>query len=168
MFVDMAAYQDCNAKFGEQTKRQLESGGPTKGCVSENSNLSWINPISSNFQTSQCIGECVMNATSLYSNGMIEKDGFKKYVMKNVMGDSKWETLFSNMVDKCADMAAALSKEFADAAALPPSFDGEMVCHPISGYMMKCLSQELFKSCPDKMSKFEGYYSFSLALCHFR
>jgi hypothetical protein len=34
MYIDMAAYKECDTKYGEQTKKQLESNGPTKGCVS--------------------------------------------------------------------------------------------------------------------------------------
>ena len=30
-----------------------------------------------------------------------------------------------------------------------PTFSGEIICHPISGYIFGCLQTELFRKCPN-------------------
>jgi hypothetical protein len=35
------------------------------------------------------------------------------------------------------------------------SFPGEVICHPISGYLLGCMNTELFNKCPNMTSSVE-------------
>lgn len=46
-------------------------------------------------------------------------------------------------------------EEMRQSALMAASFDGEVICHPISGYVFGCMNTELFKRCPN-MTQSEG------------
>lgn len=47
--------------------------------------------------------------------------------------------------------------EFEEAFAMKPAFDGERICHPISGFVLNCMVNELFINCPANIWKSSEY-----------
>jgi hypothetical protein len=38
---------------------------------------------------------------------------------------------------------------------MKPSFEGEIICHPITGYVLGCINTEMFKRCPNMTESVE-------------
>lgn len=100
------------------------------------------------FSTPQCIAECGLNATGLYSNGMIKRDDMTKMFMDSVKDMPEWQMLVRDTLDECFKMAESKMDEIQAGAMLEPSFEGEKICHPISGTILRCMGMNLFVKCP--------------------
>ncbi|XP_065076002.1 general odorant-binding protein 67-like [Ochlerotatus camptorhynchus] len=127
MLLDKDIMMDCYQKYGEQTKKQMKMEGIPRGC---------------------CIAECGLNATGLYSNGMIKRDDMTKMFMDSVKDMPMWQTLTRDTLDECFKMAESKMDEIEAGAKLEPSFEGEKICHPISGTILRCMGMNLFAKCP--------------------
>lgn len=51
--------------------------------------------------------------------------------------------------------ARVTSAQFREAMALKSSFEGEIICHPVAGYVLGCINTELFKKCPNMTQSVE-------------
>lgn len=47
--------------------------------------------------------------------------------------------------------------EYQAAFELKPAFEGEKICHPISGQTLGCISNEMFINCPTSVWKASMY-----------
>ncbi|XP_021695486.1 general odorant-binding protein 67 [Aedes aegypti] len=127
MLLDKDIMMDCYQKYGDQTKKQMKLEGVPRGC---------------------CIAECGLNATGLYSNGMIKRDDMTKMFMDSVKDMPEWQMLVRDTLDECFKMAESKMDEIQAGAMLEPSFEGEKICHPISGTILRCMGMNLFVKCP--------------------
>ncbi|XP_055529507.1 general odorant-binding protein 67-like [Wyeomyia smithii] len=127
MLLDKEIMMNCYKQYGEQTKRQMKLEGIPRGC---------------------CIAECGLNATGLYSNGMIHRDDMTKMFMDVVKDMPQWQMLVQDTLDECFKMAESMMDQIEAAAKLEPSFEGEKICHPISGTIMRCMGMNMFVKCP--------------------
>ncbi|EAT37338.1 AAEL010662-PA [Aedes aegypti] len=125
---------DCHQKYGEQTMKQMKLEGTPRGC---------------------CIAECQLNATGLYADGMIKRDEMTTMFMDSVKDTPEWQPMVRDLLDECFRQAEANKDIIAAGAMLEPSFEGEKICHPISGAIMRCMNKNLFLMCP-KESFTEG------------
>ncbi|XP_055609571.1 general odorant-binding protein 68-like [Uranotaenia lowii] len=132
MLLDKEIMMDCYQKFGEQTKRQLKMEGVPRGC---------------------CIAECGLNATGLYSNGMVNREGLTTMFMDAVKDMPDWQNLVRNTMDECFKMAESMKDVIEAGSKLEPSFEGEMICHPISGTILRCMGMNLYANCPASIYK---------------
>lgn len=96
----------------------------------------------------QCIAECGLNATGLYANGMINRDDMTKMFMDAVKDMPQWQMVIRDSMDECFKMAESKMDEIEAGAKLEPSFEGEKICHPISGTIMRCMGMMMFAKCP--------------------
>jgi hypothetical protein len=122
-----------------------------------------------------CIAECMANFTKIYrGGGQMDKDNFKRLFYNSVSGRKEWETVVGAAIDVCIsesefhifslisnrikkDVFIAMSKsaEFQQAANQKKSFEGEILCHPITGYVIGCMNTEMFKRCPNMTQSVE-------------
>lgn len=87
-------------------------------------------------------------------DGKIDRTSFKNYLLKSLDKDaSDWKDTLVAAVDKCFQVADTKETEWQQAFALPPGFDGDKVCHPISGETLGCVMNEMFLTCPDNIYK---------------
>ncbi|XP_041768820.1 uncharacterized protein LOC121591848 [Anopheles merus] len=127
MLVDGTIMMDCYKKYGEQTKKQLQMDGIPRGC---------------------CIAECAMNATNMYAEGMLKRDDLSKMFMDAVKGKPEWMSLVRDATNACFELAEKKMDEIEAGAKLEPSFEGEKICHPISGTILRCMGMMMFAQCP--------------------
>lgn len=87
-------------------------------------------------------------------DGNLDRPAFKNYLLNALGKDSSdWKDTLATVVDKCFQVADTKASEWQQAFALPPGFDGDKVCHPISGETLGCVMNEMFLSCPDSIYK---------------
>uniref|UniRef100_A0A182UIH1 OBP47-like domain-containing protein n=1 Tax=Anopheles melas TaxID=34690 RepID=A0A182UIH1_9DIPT len=127
MLVDGTIMMDCYKKYGEQTKKQLQMDGIPRGC---------------------CIAECAMNATNMYADGMLKRDDLSKMFMDAVKDKPEWMSLVRDATNACFELAEKKMDEIEAGAKLEPSFEGEKICHPISGTILRCMGMMMFAQCP--------------------
>ncbi|ETN65788.1 Odorant-binding protein 58c [Anopheles darlingi] len=127
MIVDGSIMMDCYKMYGEQTKKQLQMEGIPRGC---------------------CIAECAMNATSMYVDGMLKRDDLAKMFMDAVKGKPEWMAVVRDATNACFDLADQKKDEIEAGAKLEPSFEGEKICNPISGTVLRCMGMMMFGQCP--------------------
>lgn len=110
-----------------------------------------------------CVLECVANQTKIYKgNGIIDHVTLKRFFMNSVSGNREWGNIVARAVDLCVNESTCNSKltkiliNFSFPARImyknfnvsrSKSFDGEIICHPISGYIFGCLQTEIFVKC---------------------
>nr|XP_040224657.2 uncharacterized protein LOC120950581 [Anopheles coluzzii] len=144
--VEPSAFMTCHSKWIGQTKRQMAMEGIPRGC---------------------CVAECVMNSTSLYSNGKIDREALTKLYLDSTKSMApEWNKITLDAIDGCFKMADSIKDEIEAGAKLTPSFDGEQICHPISGTILACMGMTLFAECPAKLftvnddcNKLKSYHS---------
>uniref|UniRef100_A0A182WJM0 OBP47-like domain-containing protein n=1 Tax=Anopheles minimus TaxID=112268 RepID=A0A182WJM0_9DIPT len=129
--VEPSAFMACHSKWIGQTKRQMALEGIPRGC---------------------CVAECVMNSTKLYSNGKIDRDALTKLYLSSTKAMApEWKQITLDAIDGCFKMADSIKDEIEAGAKLTPAFDGEQICHPISGTILACMGMTLFAECPAKL-----------------
>lgn len=79
--------------------------------------------------------------------------------MEALANDPKWNTwtdFLSKTFDTCFSAAESKSEDFKVSFALHPAFEGEKICHPISGAVMSCVDAAFFVNCPGTLWKGDG------------
>ncbi|XP_062549390.1 general odorant-binding protein 66-like [Armigeres subalbatus] len=130
--IDQDIRTECQQKYGEQTVKQAKLEGTPRGC---------------------CIAECQLNATGLYADGMVDREAMTSMFMDAVKDAPEWQPKVRDLLDECFRRAEANKDVIAAGAMLEPSFEGEKICHPISGAIMRCMNKNLYVMCP-----MENYY----------
>lgn len=88
------------------------------------------------------------------ANGKIDRIAMTNYLLNELGKDKEvWEGALNTAVDKCFQIADMKAREWQEVFALPPGFDGDKVCHPISGEVLGCIINEIFLECPDNIYK---------------
>uniref|UniRef100_A0A182RTY5 OBP47-like domain-containing protein n=2 Tax=Anopheles funestus TaxID=62324 RepID=A0A182RTY5_ANOFN len=129
--VEPSTFMACHSKWIGQTKRQMALEGTPRGC---------------------CVAECVMNSTNLYSGGKIDRDALTKlYLGSTKTMAPEWKQITLDAIDGCFKMADKMKDEIEAGAKLTPAFEGEQICHPISGTLLACMGMTLFAECPAKL-----------------
>uniref|UniRef100_A0A182QPQ2 OBP47-like domain-containing protein n=1 Tax=Anopheles farauti TaxID=69004 RepID=A0A182QPQ2_9DIPT len=144
--VEPSAFMACHSKWISQTKRQMTIEGVPRGC---------------------CVAECVMNSTNLYADGKIDRAALTQLYLGSVASMApEWKQITLDAIDGCFKMADAAKDEIEAGAKLTPAFDGEQICHPISGTILACMGMTLFGACPaelftvnDDCTKLKSYHS---------
>jgi len=91
-----------------------------------------------------------------YENGLLDKVAFRNYVLTSVQNDSfwsSWSDFLEKTFDECHESASAKSEDFKISFALHPAFEGEKICHPISGAVVSCIQAGFFTKCPSSRWK---------------
>ncbi|XP_058126545.1 uncharacterized protein LOC131267639 isoform X1 [Anopheles coustani] len=149
MLIDGSIMMDCYQKYGEQTKKQLKLDGVPRGCVRKCSKLSnWHILTFLHLCSHQCIAECAMNATNMYADGMLKRDDVSKMFMDAMKDKPEWMALVRDATNACFELAESKKEEIEAGAKLEPSFEGEKICHPISGVVLRCMGMMMFAQCP--------------------
>ncbi|XP_049539597.1 general odorant-binding protein 67-like [Anopheles darlingi] len=129
--VEPSAFMACHSKWISQTKRQMAMEGIPRGC---------------------CVAECVMNQTGLYSDGKIDRAALTELYLGSAKPLApEWKQITLDAIDGCFGMADSIKEEIDAGAKLTPAFDGEQICHPISGTILACMGMTLFAECPAKL-----------------
>ncbi|KFB40311.1 AGAP007287-PA-like protein [Anopheles sinensis] len=129
--VEPSAFMACHSKWISQTKRQMAIEGIPRGC---------------------CVAECVMNSTKLYSNGKIDREALTKLYLDSAKPmPPEWKQIALDSIDACFKMADSMKDEIDAGAVLKPAFEGEQICHPISGTILACMGMTLFAKCPARL-----------------
>uniref|UniRef100_A0AAG5DBP5 OBP47-like domain-containing protein n=1 Tax=Anopheles atroparvus TaxID=41427 RepID=A0AAG5DBP5_ANOAO len=144
--VEPSAFMACHSKWIGQTKRQMAMEGTPRGC---------------------CVAECVMNSTKLYANGKIDRAALTKLYLDSAKPMApEWKQITLDAIDGCFQLVDAQREEIEAGAKLTPAFEGEQICHPISGTILACMGMTLFADCPAKLftvsadcSKLKDYHS---------
>lgn len=142
--------------YSQNTQRQLETMHPN-----------------STMPKGNCVSECIANQTKVYhGNGLIDRTNLARLFLNAVSGNKEWGAIVSSSIDICTKeskfqigsrvkserhcvILSILFKvwlkinEMKESALMKPSFEGEVICHPISGYVFGCMNTELFKRCPN-------------------
>lgn len=71
-----------------------------------------------------------------------------KMFMDAVKDMPQWQMVIRDSLDECFKMAESKMDEIEAGAKLEPSFEGEKICHPISGTIMRCMGMMMFAKCP--------------------
>ncbi|XP_055630201.1 general odorant-binding protein 68-like [Toxorhynchites rutilus septentrionalis] len=125
--IDPPIMMDCFQKWGEQTKRQSRMEGIPRGC---------------------CVAECAMNATKLLTGGKINRKEMKKIFLASANSTPQWKPIVKKTLEECLKQADGNKEEIEAGAKLLPSYEGEKICHPISGNILRCMRMKLFTKCP--------------------
>lgn len=156
--IDSGINQVCIANFSKNTQRQLQD---SQG---------------SEMPKGNCVSECIANQTKIYrGNGLIDRIHLARIFLNSVSGDREWGDIVASSVDVCINesrlnyilskipfrfvycniLARVKAEELRQSANMKASFVGEILCHPISGYLLGCLNTELFKRCPNMTQSVE-------------
>lgn len=84
------------------------------------------------------------------TDGNLDRAGFKTYLQKSLKepDSSMWLDVLNAAIDKCFQVADTQATSWNEAFALPPGFEGDKVCHPISGETLGCVFNEIYLNCP--------------------
>jgi hypothetical protein len=153
--IDSALLQTCQTSFLKNSQKQLENVQPN-GVPKGN-----------------CMAECIANRTQIYrGNGIIDRNSLLRIFLNSVIGLREWEGIVTNTVNMCINESKSTSlrslfaliihfaarvkaNELREGAMMKGSFPGEVICHPISGYLLGCMNTELFYRCPNMTSSVE-------------
>lgn len=119
-----------------------------------------------------CVSECIANTTKIYrGNGLVDRINLARIFFNAVSGEKEWGAIVEIAVDVCINesefipqlislrcnlLSARLkADELRQTANMKASFAGEIICHPISGYLLGCMNTELFKRCPNMTQSVE-------------
>ncbi|XP_059615552.1 general odorant-binding protein 66-like [Phlebotomus argentipes] len=130
-----ALVADCVGKFGEQSKRVMQSimtGGPPRGA---------------------CVAECLSNTTGVISGVEVNVELLVAGFKMAADGMPEWDPVIEAGIPECAAMVKSLEGEFEKAAKLPPLDPADPICHAGPGFMFFCTVKTLFQSCPAKYYK---------------
>uniref|UniRef100_A0A336MYG6 CSON009644 protein n=1 Tax=Culicoides sonorensis TaxID=179676 RepID=A0A336MYG6_CULSO len=129
MLVSIEIISECLTKYGDMQKRINELPGPRRGC---------------------CIGDCITEKMGVNptGDGNIDRDGLRKKLVEYLKGDTTFADTFNTAIDKCFAIVDTKADEYKAAFELKPAFEGEKICHPISGKTLGCISNEIFLNCP--------------------
>ncbi|CAO1368761.1 unnamed protein product [Diamesa serratosioi] len=94
-----------------------------------------------------CMTECILNSTGILVNGKVDKIVAQKVMAKNLQGDAAWVLIINNAIDKCQIDAVAKEADMKITAAMVVPA-GDLVCHPISGFLIGCVTGQIYKNCP--------------------
>lgn len=87
-------------------------------------------------------------------DGNLDREGLKKAIQENMGGD--WKDIVGKAVDECFAYTDTKQEEFKIAFALQPAFEGEKICHPVSGTVLPCIKARTFAACPAGMWSSNG------------
>lgn len=112
-------------------------------------------------------------------DGNLNRSELKVKLQEQLKGDETWITTLNNAFDNCFAigniillynlekklsflfyLADSKVAEYQAAFALKPAFEGEKICHPISGKTLGCISNEMFINCPTSVWKASMYLFF--------
>lgn len=123
-----------------------------------------------------CVAECIANLTKIYrGNGFLDGVSLMRLFLNSVSGDREMGDIVANAVNICMNesekrekffvfssdiflrsaSARTLAKEIFQAASMKATFAGEVLCHPISGYVLGCVNTEVFRRCPNMTESVE-------------
>lgn len=122
-----------------------------------------------------CVSECIANFTNIYrGNGLVDRINLARIFFNSVSGEKEWGEIVGSAVDTCINESEFAIKtliktfivphriparqkadELRQSANMKASFAGEIICHPISGYLLGCMNTELFKRCPNMTQSVE-------------
>lgn len=152
--IDSGVNQACIANYSKNTQRQQEAQ-------------------TNDMPKGNCISECIANQTKIYrGNGLIDRIQLARMFLNSVSGDREWGDVVTSSVDVCINeswfycipklfqfsnlfSARVKAEELRQSANMKASFVGEIICHPISGYLLGCMNTELFKRCPNMTQSVE-------------
>ncbi|KAG5668936.1 hypothetical protein PVAND_016843 [Polypedilum vanderplanki] len=141
----------CITRYARNTQRQLqdlEPGETPKG---------------------NCVLECIANQTRIYKGrGIIDTIALKRLYMNSVSGDRDWGNIIVKAVDLCVNETRIMFNDMkTNYKEAKTTFVGEVICHPVSGYIFGCLQTELFRRCTNmtESSECEALQQYASA-CH--
>ncbi|CRL08237.1 CLUMA_CG020862, isoform A [Clunio marinus] len=128
--IDLALIKFCNANFSSNTQQQqqtIQNNQMPKG---------------------DCVSECITNSTKIYrGNGMIDRIHLARLLLNSVSGNREWSLIITNSIAVCINETRIKADEFRQVTSMRPSFPNEILCHPISGYLLGCINTEMFRRC---------------------
>ncbi|XP_063701636.1 uncharacterized protein LOC134831756 [Culicoides brevitarsis] len=129
MLISMEIITECLTAYGDMQKKKNDLPGPKRGC---------------------CIGDCITEKMGVNpsGDGNLDRNGLRMKLIDHLNGDAVWKDTLNAAIDKCFAMADSKADEFKAAMELKPAFEGEKICHPISGTTLGCISNEIFINCP--------------------
>lgn len=97
----------------------------------------------------KCIGDCITNRLGVNPNGdgNLDRPALEK-LLTGALTDDTFKGTVAAAIKTCFEMVDSKKDEFNEAFALKPSFEGEKICHPISGQVLNCVHNEMFLNCP--------------------
>lgn len=166
----------CMTNYSKNTQRQLDlmtgdnSTMPKGNCVVEcianqtkvyrghgfidRANLArlFYNAVSGDREwgaiVSSSLDICMSESKSAVCSGVVHDISidFLSFLLVHGIECRNWFFFLSSRFDILVRVKA---DEFRQSATMGASFDGEVICHPISGYVFGCMNTELFKRCPN-------------------
>lgn len=82
---------------------------------------------------SQCVSECLLNATGILKNSQIEETSTVQNLAGKVSNDPELVAVIKEAVGSCIALVQVKSYEFAEITKLPPPPNGMRICNPMSG-----------------------------------
>ncbi|XP_063696441.1 general odorant-binding protein 66-like [Culicoides brevitarsis] len=133
-FLPMDIVTYCRDTYLEMQKKKNNLPGLPRGC---------------------CLGDCMLERMGFNpkGDGNIDLKGLKEYIMNMTNNQPIWAETMAKSINTCYAMAESRADEFKTGYEHKPSFEGEKMCHPISGRVLSCMTNERFINCPSSVWK---------------
>uniref|UniRef100_A0A336MLH1 CSON002761 protein n=1 Tax=Culicoides sonorensis TaxID=179676 RepID=A0A336MLH1_CULSO len=134
LFLPLDIVKECRDTYMEMQLKKNDIPGPPRGC---------------------CIGDCILERMGFNpkSDGNIDFEGLRSSILDITKGDPLWSETVSKAIYACYTMAETRAQEFNTVYTSKPAFEGEKMCHPVSGRVLSCITNEKFINCPTSVWK---------------